>query len=62
MRTEMIGMNTCPQFYFHIEPPTKLEQIIPHFSLCMDYIDYCLHNIYYHLDLVKTKIHNLLKS
>jgi hypothetical protein len=25
MKTKMIGMNTCPQSYFHIKLPTKLE-------------------------------------
>jgi hypothetical protein len=49
----MIRINTCPQFYFHIETPTKLEHAIPHFSLCMDYIHYCLHNTCYHPNLAK---------
>jgi hypothetical protein len=25
MKIKMIGMSTCPQSYFHIELPTKLE-------------------------------------
>jgi hypothetical protein len=62
MKIEMIGMNTCPQFYFHIELPTKLEVVIPRFSRYMGYIHYYLQNIYYHLGLVTTEIHNLLKS
>jgi len=28
MTIEMIGMNTYPQSYFHIELPTKLELVI----------------------------------
>jgi hypothetical protein len=35
-------MNICPHFYSHIELPTKLKHVIPHFSLCMDCIHYCL--------------------
>jgi len=27
---------------FHIKSPTKLKLVIPHFSLCMDYIPYYL--------------------
>ncbi len=54
MIIEITGMNICPQFYFHIKSPTKLEQIIPHFSLYMDYIHYCPQSIYYHPDPVKT--------
>jgi len=46
--------------YFHFY--WKLEHVIPHFSLCMDYIHYSLQNTCYHPNLVKTKIHNLLKS
>jgi hypothetical protein len=61
MKIEMIGMSTYPQSYFHIEPPTKLELIIPHFNWFMDYIHNYLQNICYHLNLVKTEIHNLLK-
>jgi hypothetical protein len=61
MRIELTGMNTCPHFYFHIESFTKLEHVITHFSLCMDYIHYCLQNTCYYLDLVKKNIHNLLK-
>jgi hypothetical protein len=37
---KMMGMNTYRQS--HIELPTKLELVIPHFSLCMDYIHYYL--------------------
>jgi hypothetical protein len=40
MKIEIIRMNICPQFYFHIELPTKLGLVIPHFSWCMDYIHY----------------------
>jgi len=29
MKIKMIRMSTYPQSYFHIEPPTKLEPIIP---------------------------------
>jgi hypothetical protein len=43
----MIGMNNCPHFYFHIKLPTKLEHVIHHFNLFMDYIHYCLQNTYY---------------
>jgi hypothetical protein len=35
-------MNTYPQFYSHIKPPTMLEHVIHHYSLCMDYIHNCL--------------------
>jgi len=58
----MIGMSTYPQSYSHIESPTKLESVIPHSNLYMDYIHYCLQNTYYHPDLLKTEIHNLLES
>jgi hypothetical protein len=61
MKIEMIGMNTYPQSYFHIESLIKLEPIIPPFSSYMGYIHYYLHNIYYHVDLVTTKFHNMLK-
>jgi hypothetical protein len=33
MRIEMIRTNTYPQFYSHIEPPTKLEQVKTSFQL-----------------------------
>jgi len=36
MKLKMAKMNTCSQFYFHIELLTKLEHVIPHFNLCMD--------------------------
>jgi hypothetical protein len=62
LKIKLTGINTCPHFYSHIELPTKLQHVIPHFNLCMDYIHYCLQNTYYHPNLVKTKIHNLLKS
>jgi hypothetical protein len=58
----MIKMSTYPQSYFHIEMPTKLEPIIPPFNWCMGYIHYYLGNIYYHLNMVTTNIHNLLES
>jgi hypothetical protein len=58
----MIGMNTFLQSYSHVEPLTKLELVIPHFSLCMDYFHYCLHNTGYHPNMVKIEIHDLLES
>jgi hypothetical protein len=36
MKLKMAKMNICSQFYSHIELLTKLEHVIPHFSLCMD--------------------------
>jgi hypothetical protein len=62
MKIEMIGMNTYPQSYFHIELPTKLEPVIPPFIWYMGYIHYYMHNICHHLDLVTIEIHNLLES
>jgi hypothetical protein len=61
MKIEMIRMNTYPQSYFYIEPRTKLESVIHPLSWYMSYIHYYLQNIYYHLYLVATEIHNLLK-
>jgi hypothetical protein len=34
MKTEMTRMNTCPQFYFHIELPAKLDWSYP-ISACI---------------------------
>jgi hypothetical protein len=48
--------------YSHIKLPTKLEPVMPYFSLCMDYNHYCLQNTCYHPDPMKIEIHNLLKS
>jgi len=62
MKTKMTRMNTYPQFYFHIKSLIKLELVIPHFSLRMDYNHYYLHNTCYHPNLVKTKTLNLLES
>jgi hypothetical protein len=53
--------NDWDEFYFHIKLHTKLKHVTPHFSWCMDYIHYYLHSTYYHLNLVKIEIHNLLK-
>jgi hypothetical protein len=58
----MTGMNTYPQSYSHIKLPTKLEPVVPHFNLCVDYIHYYLHNTCYNLDQVKIEICNLLES
>jgi hypothetical protein len=58
----MIGMNTYPQSHSHIEPPTKLEPGHTPFQLVYGlHIHYYLQNTCYHLNLMKTEIHNLLK-
>jgi hypothetical protein len=61
MKIETIGMNICPQFYFHIEV-YKVETGHTPFSWYMGYIHYYLQNIWYHLYLMMTDIHNLKKS
>jgi hypothetical protein len=61
MKIKMLRISTCPQSYFHIEPPIKLELVIPPFNWYMSYIHYYLLNIYYHLDLMTIHIHNLLE-
>jgi hypothetical protein len=61
MKIEMIKMSTCLESYLHIELPTKLELGIPHFSYYINDIHYYPQSIYYHLNLVKIEIHNMLE-
>jgi hypothetical protein len=59
--TTMIRMNTCPQFYFLIEPFSRLEWITLPLNLFMGCTCCYLWSTYYHPNQDKIMIQHMLK-